>query len=477
MEIPPESSNTQMDVEFLKSIWSKTIGDVIKGLSSITPSRSIKRIYWFDEQDGTHYADVEVPKYVCSDFKKLVHEKGKIFGKELIDYLWDCGKPKKELFSDDPAFSKSNWIFLVIHELIAGPIISMLDDCTIYQCVDNQGIIPWFITNEQLEDYVSKASRALINGKVIIQVCCPIFGIKLNGLQHAEISKHITFKNLTSREKSIFLSKYSREFCNEHFPLVSCHTMAELEFDLDINEVSREKVISLIADELDLIKLGVLLWKDKTGPIIEGKIVIDIIGRDYLDIPMSFTRYSDPFAALSELELSVEELPILIDIVRILYEQQQKETNIKNAITYFGRACLVPLYRDVLFESAIGLDGLLVPGGGDSRIRFCLYGAILLADKTITNLSLFETLKVIYGLRSGAAHGEKEGKDQIALNRNAVDARKYLARAIYNISRLCHKGLLPIKNENGKALGLNESLQRLIITKSSSISDWIERQY
>jgi hypothetical protein len=56
------------------------------------------------------------------------------------------------------------------------------------------------------------------------------------------------------------------------------------------------------------------------------------------------------------------------------------------------------------------------------------------------------------------------------------DARMYLSKAVFNIALLCDKGKLPCKDEKSKTLKMAESLQRLIITKSSLINDWIRKQ-
>ncbi len=88
-------------------------------------------------------------------------------------------------------------------------------------------------------------------------------------------------------------------------------------------------------------------------------------------------------------------------------------------------------------------------------------------------LDLYNKLDKIYNIRSGVAHGESRG-DSLE---KARDARKYLSRAIFNITMLCNRGKLPCKADNDKSLEMAVSLQRLIITNSSLINDWIRKQY
>ena len=121
----------------------------------------------------------------------------------------------------------------------------------------------------------------------------------------------------------------------------------------------------------------------------------------------------------------------------------------------------------------IGLERLLVPGGSDLSYRFKFHGAVLLANDSEKLFDLYEKLGKIYNMRSGSAHGETRGETL----EDARDARIYLSKAIFNIAMLCDKDKLPCKDRNQNPLEMAASLQKLIITKSSLISDWIRKQY
>jgi hypothetical protein len=284
----------------------------------------------------------------------------------------------------------------------------------------------------------------------------------------------VYLKTYTPVERCIFLSKYSNDYLWDDFnsPL-SCDLIAEMEYAFD-DGVSGKDVIESTANDLDLVKLSIFILNKQTEPIDEGTCILNIIGRDFNDIERRIRRSNERIFRASGYpneDLLTNDLPRLVNIISVLEKQRNGYGDIKDAIWHFGRACLTPLPRDILLESVIGLDGLLVPGGGDSSYRFKLHGAVLLSNDSEKTLELYKKLGKIYDMRSGAAHGESRGESL----GNARDARMYLSRAIFKISELCDKGKLPCK-EKEETLDMAKSLQRLIISKSSLINAWIESQ-
>src|SRR6185312_14951232 len=109
---------------------------------------------------------------------------------------------------------------------------------------------------------------------------------------------------------------------------------------------------------------------------------------------------------------------------------------------------VAPLARDIVLDSVIGLEMVLVPGPGESRYRFSLHGATLLRGKE-TGEHLFDTFQSLYTQRSGAAHGSSDADYE----RVAVDARRYLANAIRAVLALVDMGALSVRKNNiGKAI-------------------------
>lgn len=99
--------------------------------------------------------------------------------------------------------------------------------------------------------------------------------------------------------------------------------------------------------------------------------------------------------------------------------------------------------RDVLLESAIGLDSLLVPGGGEARYKFCLHGAAILSPSMGTYEEVYRQLDEVYTKRSQAAHGRR-AKEVESLS---IIARTMLANAIHLIARLTLDGELDVAKD------------------------------
>ena len=87
------------------------------------------------------------------------------------------------------------------------------------------------------------------------------------------------------------------------------------------------------------------------------------------------------------------------------------------------------------------MDGVLVPGGGDSLYRFCLHGtAVLSVIRNEESRNLYGLLKKIYSKRSTAAHGRSTKN----LGDLVRDARKALSDIIFGILQLAELGHLDL---------------------------------
>src|SRR5262249_37484574 len=115
------------------------------------------------------------------------------------------------------------------------------------------------------------------------------------------------------------------------------------------------------------------------------------------------------------------------------------------AIWHFGRACNAQLNRDIILESAIGLELLLVPDHGESTYKLSLHGLALLGDPV--GKSVDQELVEIYNFRSRAPHGsaniERKSKDI------APRARQLLAKAIWAIVERINDGSLDVSSSKG----------------------------
>ena len=129
------------------------------------------------------------------------------------------------------------------------------------------------------------------------------------------------------------------------------------------------------------------------------------------------------------------------ELVRVFREGEAARPDLKQALWHFGRACVAVLPRDILLESAIGLDSVLVPNPGESGYRFRLHGTVMLSKvRKDPVLEIYDMMRDIYGERSRAAHGNRPAEE---IERNALAARKALGDVILAISNLISNGELP----------------------------------
>jgi hypothetical protein len=146
----------------------------------------------------------------------------------------------------------------------------------------------------------------------------------------------------------------------------------------------------------------------------------------------------------------------LVQRFRFAVQSMKKPQDLEQALWHFGRACVAPLPRDILLESTIGLDALLVPGGGDSRYRFCLHGAAILAVHLPNGDAHYKALNEIYDLRSRAAHGGRI-RDVESV---APDSRKKLAQVIHIIIALI------LAQKLSRTEGIAEAVQHYVRQKA-----------
>jgi hypothetical protein len=188
-----------------------------------------------------------------------------------------------------------------------------------------------------------------------------------------------------------------------------------------------------LGEHLDLLKWAIVVALDVDEPPAEGTCIL--MGRS--ERIWRFRRDesgSGPHALSAE---SIRRCTTLTTEFRTA-AANWTEGDLERGLWHFGRACVVVSARDILLESAIGLDSLLVPGGGEARYRFCLHGATFLSPKLGSPENLSRELDEIYAERSHAAHGRQPRR----ATQLAFRARKFLAKSIESIITLTIGGNL-----------------------------------
>lgn len=214
VELPPKTNNKPIDPAKLDSILADCIKKTVAKLSSITPHSKAKIIY---RVQGTRYGSfwMEVPDYrdkiVWDEIEKIWPETAT----ELINYLWDCGKPRKTLSGRNP--DKMSWGRFVFGELVHDPILGMLEDSVIEQLIDGDSVESWVITDEQIKTPVSKSVQRLSEGTTTVVAFCPLRGVNLKDIGAIQLTENVALRNYTRIERCVLLSKHSSAFLWDDF--------------------------------------------------------------------------------------------------------------------------------------------------------------------------------------------------------------------------------------------------------------------
>jgi hypothetical protein len=282
---------------------------------------------------------------------------------------------------------------------------------------------------------------------------CPAGGLSLELGQSIQIAPGIELKGFTDRESCIFLSHFSEEFLWDDFksPILQ-KTITRITL---LNMSQNEDAVLRVSDQLDQLKLALLLAYEQDKPVVEGTCVLE---GSFTNRVRRFRR--DENLPGAHYVFDNKKMERCSRILQLLSQCDSVDTqkDLRGAIWHFGRACVASLPRDILLESAIGLDSVLVPGGGDSRYRFYLHGTAILAKTKEGAIKIAESLKEIYEKRGRAAHGKRSTK----LDDLSRLARKYLAEAIFSVVELVLAGKIIINN------GVADGVEKYVFEKSTS---------
>jgi hypothetical protein len=209
-----------------------------------------------------------------------------------------------------------------------------------------------------------------------------------------------------------------------------------------------------MVEHLDLLKWAIVASLNADRPPGEGTCLI--IAR--LGWRIGRLRRDENFGGACI--LSRESIERCVTLMREFRAAAGKweDGDLERGLWHFGRACCAVLERDVLLESTIGLDSLLVPGGGEARYRFRLHGAAILSPMLGTPEVMSNELGEIYGERGRAAHGRWSSQASSL----ALRARKFLAKAIESIINLTLDGSLEPRMGS-----VGEAVERYVLTRTA----------
>jgi hypothetical protein len=448
--LPPGEEKT-IDCVRISELIRKAIYRLLDDLKKISPGKILSGVYR-PEGKSIQYSEIQSINYR----NEIVWEQiSKIWPSEeavnLTEYIWDHGALKKTITGPKP--EKKDWARFIFGELIDHPLLVALESTKRERLIDFGKLEPWEIDKNKIEKAIDDVVNFYCYEKQNVTALCPLSRLNLQSGKSIELASDIKLRAMTTRDVCLLLSRHSHEYHWEDFkkPAV-VRDVAEIYFSIK-TKISHD-VNAMVQDRLDLLKWALFVALDADQPFAEGTCII----KGGLDARMGIFRRDDNMGV----DYKIDD--VTIQSCRNYIKDFRKvggkfSDDLKSALWHFGRACVANQQRDILLESAIGLDLLFVPSDpGDSRYRFCLHGSPILSSNKNDGEKLFKELRQIYDNRSKAAHGHKVKE----IESLAVLARKKLAAGILRIINLIHSQEINGNDEIAKAV------QRYILAKLTS---------
>jgi hypothetical protein len=443
----PSSIERRMDSSVLAGLMRQAIRGAVAELAACSVIMSKREVYRMGAggTGGSHL--VEFPAYHAREVFDWLAKHGRSpEAMALLNYVWDHGALKKTITRDDDQIpTREAWEGFALLDLVHVPLLRALEWQAIGFAVDGESPKPWNIDETVLDEVVYRLARRYSERREEIVAVCPVVGIDLPGGEEIGLSSEITLRSWSPREKSIFLTRFHTEFRWDDFAVQAASCVVEMRATVSVGEHygSHNPSWRAIFDKLDLLKWAVLASTVDPRPLVEGPCMILGAGGELLRSTKREERYSSGAVSLDG--RTIAECRMLLERFRGVAANIPK---LQDVVWHFGRACVAPLARDIVLDSVIGLEMMLVSGPGESRYRFSLHGATLLRGRR-NRVELYEAFQNLYTQRSGAAHGASESD----YDRVAADARRYLAATIRAVISLVESGQLAVTKSNiGKAV-------------------------
>ena len=460
-KVLPPGEEQDLDPSVLANLISNAIYSTLRDLKDLSVPQYPKTVFRGDELGIGGYL-IPSPSYREEVVRDRVEEiRRSVEPVALTNYIWDRGAMKQTLTgtdSDEDSW-KDDWAGFIYDELVYSPLLVALEDSAIEQLVDYGKADTWVVDQEKIEKYIEEIVTLHCEHHEVITAFCPLKGLNLPTGACIEIASDIKLLGWGVRDRCVFMSRHYSEFFWDDFksPL-NVGAIAQVSNSTDMIKggfLKPHPTVSLVADQLDLLKWGLFLALDCDKPVAEGNcILFGALGKRVGKFRRDENIIGPALYSLDELAASR-----CTELIQRSRNAMANGPDLKQAIRHFGRACIATLHRDILLESAIGLEFLLVPGPGDSRYRFWLHGSAILSNNNKQNRAdLPERLREIYDKRSKAAHGSLAS----VIERVAFNSRKMLAEAIGVIVALA------LANKLDLSRGIATAVEQYVIEKATS---------
>jgi hypothetical protein len=370
-------------------------------------------------QGGMIWLEVEFPNYpqwLNGDTQKEALNLDGVV--TFFDYVWERGEMARSFTGPNP--TRRTWEASLFQEVFHLPIKGLLNFSALMQAVDTGSINePWVISSAVMDKFVNELTKRYCKGLLSIVVQCPLAWFNLQPGTSIDLGGGMTLHNYDEIPKALYLSQTDNRTLWHDLISKSISQdvpVLELTEDIEMNVIRSGKppktcddlVKEIIANKLDFVKWAIVTAIGKGISPIEGTITYGGLFGERIGIhPFGSMRREDKSSG-TVFNLDTNNINTIRELVSTASIWREKSKDIRVAFWYWGRAALTDLSRDRLLESVIGLESLLIPNSGETRYRFGLNGAALLACSRVEATEKANELRKIYDKRSSAAHGGSE---------------------------------------------------------------------
>lgn len=426
----PDAEPKGVDSEVLSAYISVALNEYLTALRDTkleTRTRTICR----PKDDGMWCGEIEFPLYRNWD-PKWAKSTLEIDGvAKFLQYIWESGELSYTLTGPDP--TRSSWELFVLYDVMHNPLSQALTDAAIEVAIEGDTIKRWHIPEPKSAALIDELVLRISQQKQRYVAKCPLAYIEGPVGSVWELGDGMSLRILTDREKAGYLSRiHNRVLWHDSISSLAFNTcILELVDSVETANLrggnppktGGDIIEEHIADTLDIVKWSLGIAFQQKTPLIEGTITYEDILGGHLGVSGSGAFRREEKSQGTSYELTKEKIETASTLIKQANKYLKQSTDLKQAFWYWGRSCLADIDRDIILDSIIGIEHLLVPSPGESRYRFGLHGSALLSNNPQEAREKAKELRKTYDRRSKVAHGKREDRIQEAnMSRNNLGA-------------------------------------------------------
>lgn len=379
--------------------------------------------------------------------------------KALMDYLWNHGGHRMTLTRDDADPERSGWATTAFHVMVPSPLYDLWDEHSIRSLFKTGSWPPFEVPKREINQLAKDIASIEVGNAAKIKITIPLLQLTLADQKSVELEPGVTLHEWTLEDKTVYLHKnnhvYGRfelfgpSMSNCYLEIIANEQQV---FEQGKNTATLEKFVAPIVGR---VKWAIMLAMNPKQSIRELPVTAKM--QQSMTGFFPIRRQAVNIKSDGGIRLDQNGCQLAAKLLGMLREAAKVYPDLFDVVWMFDRATLAELPRDVLLESAIGLERLLVHGSGENTRRFKVYGAALIGG---AHIETAKRLSEIYSLRSSAAHGDDKKPEKF--EKLSIDARADLALALANVVRLVVSSKIrPEEKENN----INKSIERYLTSQ------------